>query len=839
MPEGTAGLQRTLTREFISRRRLTVPAVFFRPSTGEPSARDALAEAMEIDLEAWDEANPMNLGARLDGGWIEIAIKADGDAFAHAFFAAAEHLRVDARAAFGVRSITSILLSIEDPTTIEPHLWPRGGKDRHGHWVETRVTASSPATKSAKALPRFSKPLPGSILPEGVVQWRPKGRAAALTVDLGVEDLEPRAITTTNMDAVCRAVAYATLAYWVRTYLDGMPTWDQILTRRVGGWIARLVREGAAINAPDKNLGAACWAPIDNAEHALDLIEFLKTLGADAELKLAYERSERALAHNPDAPIAGWKAIEETFGQNGMAAIRRAMKAGTDISLLEQMSERYVLDLSSGGYIDREAIPKGLKYEYSHDELVRSHENQCIFVGKKKINSFRLYAASPLRTDVAKSDMFPGSEPGAILRHSPVHGVMSDALDWQPEEYRVLNIYRGFAIKPAATINQALMTRIIGMLDKMLGLLTRDNLQQIDWLKKFIAWTIQHPDKKQQVAPIIIGGQGIGKSVFADNLMQALFGELAGNGTGAALSNNNFLITPFIGKLIVFIDEIKLEGAAATNEIKKIIRQSRISGEVKFEHQRDYYIPARVILAANHTDIGLSPEDAVDRAMFFITAWTAENKGMTDTEFLQWTVGLKPFYGELVEVLERVEVRQHLMRYFRDYPCTREELEDLTHSSRNDERVIKSTMSKSREIARALVADGRILAGADITAWFNIHQLRAAILREDGQKSRVEASSVMMEFERAGLIEPAREGGGGYFRFKWGYGKTLQKMGEAHNLKLEAAWETGPGDYDDNPVRSNSDAPQWRGNRKKGGDNRPRPFEYGARRNPDDMDDFD
>jgi hypothetical protein len=165
------------------------------------------------------------------------------------------------------------------------------------------------------------------------------------------------------------------------------------------------------------------------------------------------------------------------------------------------------------------------------------------------------------------------------------------------------------------------------------------------------------------------------------------------------------------------------------------------------------------------------------------------------------------------------------MRYFRDYPCSREALEDLTHSSRNDEKVIRATMTKSREIARALVADGRILPGYDITAWFNLHQLRAAVLREDGQKSRIEASSVMMEFERAGLIEPAREGGsGGYFRFKWGYGKILQKISEAHDFKLEAAWETGPGDYDDNPVRSNNAAPPWRGLKKRSGDDRPRPF---------------
>ena len=163
------------------------------------------------------------------------------------------------------------------------------------------------------------------------------------------------------------------------------------------------------------------------------------------------------------------------------------------------------------------------------------------------------------------------------------------------------------------------------------------------------------------------------------------------------------------------------------------------------------------------------------------------------------------------------------MRYFRDYPCSREELEDLTHSSRNDERVIKSTMSKARELARDIAASGHIVTGNDITAWFNIQHLRAAILREDGQKSRVEASSVMMEYERAGVIEPARAEGG-YVRFKWGYGRLLQKLGEAHNLKLEPVWDVGPGDFDENPVKSMVNPPPWRGAKKRKGDDRYRPF---------------
>ena len=826
-PEETARLQRILTVQFVQKRRLNIPVIWLRANSDAPEAKDALSETLDTDIETWDGPE-RNLGARLENGYFELRIKAGGDGFAHAFFLACEHLRIDARAAFGVDRISSIILRVERQAEIEQwlHLWPKGFKDKHGHWTETTAVTSSLATKNARAVPRESKPLPGSVLPEGVVVWRPNGKAAALNVEFGLEELEPRTIAPSTIPEIIRALAYATVAYWVRTYLDGLTDWDTILTGRMGGFIARLVVEGAAINAQGKSLEGVCWSPIDSAEHALNLIAFLGRLGASADLKIAYLRGEAALARAQNAKVAGWSAIEETFGVQGKIGIRRAMKAGLDIDIIEKMSERFILDLSTGGYVDRDAIHAGLIFEKSHDELIRRHENEVVMVGRKRYNAFRLYAASSLRTDVAKSDMYPGREPGAILRVSPVYGLLSD-VDWQADEYRALNTYRGFTIKPVGVVDPGVMAKVISMLDRMLGLLTRDNTSQMAWLKKFIAWTIQHPEIKQQVAPVIIGGQGIGKSLFGVNLMRALFGSLAGTATASALSDNNFSITPFIGKLMSFVDEVRLESVGAINEIKKIVRQITISGQVKFGHQQDYEIYSRLILAANQTDIGLTPEDAADRALYFIVSYTAENMHLSARHFQEWAQGLKPFYSEFVTALETVPVRQHLMSYFRSLECNREELEDLTTSSRDDENVIKSTMSKAREVARRIAAEGRILAGNDLTAWFTFHHLRSAVLREDGQRSRVEPEAVLKEFESAGVLEPAREGRGGYFKFKWGYGKTLQEMGKAHNLELLPVWPTGPGDFDDNPIMSPVNPPPWRGNPK--GDNRRRPFEPGER----------
>jgi hypothetical protein len=369
------------------------------------------------------------------------------------------------------------------------------------------------------------------------------------------------------------------------------------------------------------------------------------------------------------------------------------------------------------------------------------------------------------------------------------------------------------------------MVAAISMVDRMFGLLTRDNDAQMMWLKKFIAWIIQHPEIKQQVCPILVGGQGIGKSRFGISFMSALFQEMAGQAKAGSLDDDKFLVTPFRGKLITFVDEVRMESVGAINIIKNLVREDKISGQIKFGHQRDYYIPSRLILATNSPDIGLTPEDAADRAFFFIMSHTPQNMHKTDNEFLAWTGTLKPFYDTVLANLQSVPFKQHLMRYFMDIAVERAELEDLSLSSRDDENVVRATMSKSREVARAIVADARVIQGMDISAWFSPVQLRDAIKRVDGSRTKVEASAVLLEFERAGVIEMAR---GDLRKFKFKYGKLLQKMGEAHNLEIAPNWNFRPDDFADNDVVSPSGGEPWRGN-KQGQQ------AHGKRYDPDDI----
>ena len=583
--------------------------------------------------------------------------------------------------------------------------------------------------------------------------WRPWGKPPADIIELGVEDLEHRALAATNMESICRGIAYATLLYWIEVNLDGLTEWDASLVRIIAGWLAKIVPEGAAINAQGKSLEGICWSPIDSPATAGQLVAFLQEHGhAPKEIGVNFIHAAGQLERDPMAHVPGWSSLEDALGVQAKMGVRRAFRAGLDLDMIEMLAERYVYDETSHHYLDRESLIQELHFEHSKDDLASKWDNEPFFINGKRHNPFRIYAGSQLRTDVKRREFFPGDEPGALLRFSPLHGVVVGE-DKHGDEYRTLNVFPGFKIKPIATPDPVIMATAISMLDKMLGLLTQDNDAQMRWLKQFVAWIAQHPEIKPQVCPIIIGGQGIGKSLFGDTLMRALFGSMAGMADAGALSDNKFLITPFVGKLITFIDEVRLESPAAINVIKKLIRQDYVSGQMKYGHQHDYYIPSRLLIASNQIDIGLTPLDAADRAFFFIMSWTAKKKGMSDAEFLVWALGLKPFYADFIERLGHVTFRQHLMRYFVEFEVTRAELEDLKHSSRNDEEIVRQFSSEARNMAREMVADARILPHRDITAWFSVANVREAIRRiENSKYTKMQAGDVMAEFENAGVL---------------------------------------------------------------------------------------
>ena len=103
-------IQRLLTTEFIKKKRLNIPAIWLKADGIEPSAADAVADTLSTDLNDWTDER--NMGVRLIDGHLELQIRAPDDVWAGCLFEACKYLVIDARASWGVNSVTSSILRI-------------------------------------------------------------------------------------------------------------------------------------------------------------------------------------------------------------------------------------------------------------------------------------------------------------------------------------------------------------------------------------------------------------------------------------------------------------------------------------------------------------------------------------------------------------------------------------------------------------------------------------------------------------------------------------------------------------------------------------------------------
>jgi hypothetical protein len=394
--------------------------------------------------------------------------------------------------------------------------------------------------------------------------------------------------------------------------------------------------------------------------------------------------------------------------------------------------------------------------------------------------------------------------------------VLSDDDDDDPTALAVFNTWRGWPVKLPDKVDPELLARIVVHLDKILGLLTRDNPAQIEWVKKWLAWTFQHPGEKQQIAWVVIGEQGIGKSWFGNTFMKEMMGPLWGSASPKVV-DTDFSVEPFINKMFTFIDEAKFHSESGVDEIKKLIRGIDVPGAEKFQSARNYRLFSRLMFASNRYDLGIGQANTRDRALFFTRAYDREFKEMNELQFREWAETLKPWFTEYTALMDRKDVREHYMHYFMTMPVTKEEVETIRHSSSTDAQIVLSNMTWSRRIAKYIIEDGRIHEDLDLTYPFTVSDLNKRVTEvslELGLRN-VQGARVLAEFEQAGVIEKVTLGGQRKLRFINKLGTTTDLFGAAISATLEPRFEFDKdADYGKNDCDGTT-RPMWRGS--KGG----------------------
>lgn len=800
--------QRAITAR-VNSQLIQVGAVFLKMSGKNPIDDDwADRNHMDTNLQDWID-NPEyelhNVGFNLQLGWMDIDIDADDPVFNECMVAALDFNGVDTRFRFGRRSVgypTHVLVQLNEEeaknfdvlSRFEPKEFRINGKRYHTQLrsYPTNIVEKKNADKQAK-----QTVMPGSVYlhkkNEGeydVSVWYNKDGAIADNVRQ-IAQTTPR---RTSFNQVVRAIAFASLLYVVKDYwIEGQ---RQLTATKVAGWLARIVKDGQAMNNHEV-ISADVFCPVDTDEIAEGLIQFICNFVGDDEAAMrirTYRDAVGKLDRNPDAKIPGWPAMEALFGPAHVMALRATFTPGSDVSILTKLAERYAYDETDGLYIDRDR--HGDNFEvYSHEpaQLERRHIDDVVLIAGKPRKAFGVFETSKMRTKVGARNLYPDMGPGAIFRVNRQGEVLND--DDEDRGISVFNTWRGWPILPVESVNPEIMEKCIAHLDKLLGYLTSDNPNQIHWAKQWFAWTMQNPGIKQQIAWVVVGGQGVGKSFFGNTFAQALLGTLWGTAS-ASIIDSKFNIGPFVDKMFVFVDEVKFHNESGTDEVKKLIRNVDTPGQLKYGEGQNFKIYARMMFASNTFDMAIGQKSVIDRALFYTKAYSGSYMGLTDPKFREWTETLKPWFSEFNDFLQSMEVKRHYVHYFMNLPVTKSEVESIKYSSSQDDEITSANMRPSRRIAKYILEDCSIIDGCSIEAPFTMAALGEKIEQVANVMHirPVRTDLVLAEFKEAGLLRT----GMGAHTFAYKCETLIDLFSEAISVKLEKRWDFDEDDRGEN-----------------------------------------
>jgi hypothetical protein len=824
--ESILNQQRAITKH-VNDNFIQVGAVFLKTSDKSPfDSKWYESQFHDTDLQQWiDDADARltNAGFNLQLGWMDIDIDSDDPEFNHCILSAMDHLKLDTRFKFGrasMKAATHVMVQLgedesanwEDLSKRQPQAFRLGNGKFHADLrsFPTGITAQNVA-KSAK-----QTVMPGSIYKSktednlyDISVWYNKYNSPAT----GMGEIASTTPHRVSFNEVVRAVAFGTMAYLLRD------KWDkgtrQESAHKVSGWLARISREGAAINN-NEAISADVFCPVDTDETAASLMEFIcEHMGDDEKhmrVRAFYDACDK-LDRNPDAKIPGWPTIEKFLGADGALALRAVFMPGSDVSLLTAFAERYLYDESDNQYLDRVRFYSAGRYIHEGHELERRHKGDIIRIGGKPKEAFKIFESSTLRKRIGGRNLYPDLGPGGVFRITNIGEVIPDD-DENQTALAMFNTWRGWPISVPERVDAGTLQKCEEYLDKLLGYLTRNNANQTLWLKQWIAWIIQHPGTKQQVAPVIVGGQGVGKSFLGNNFMQALFHGLWGSASPKLL-DGAFSIEPFVDKMFVFMDEARFKGDSGTEEIKKLIRNVDVSGSEKYQSARNYRIHARLMFASNRLDMNIGQQNVQDRALFYIKAYDKDFLSLSENDFRKWAAALKPWFIELDRWINSRAVMEHYMFLFVNMPVSKIDVESIDYSSSNDSDIISSNMSWSRRVAKYIIEDGRIHEDLDITfPWSpaDLNRRVVEVCRELGMQP-INGTRVLTEYKDAGILETHVEDGRNYLRFTDRIGTIHDKFGAAISVLMEPRFQFAPADYGKNECTM-KDRPLWKGKKE-------------------------
>ena len=804
--------QKTITKQ-INAHFIQVGAVYCQPASKNPiDPKWTELVKGDVNLQSWIDdpgIEKLNVGFNLQNGWLDIDIDSPSPEFRHLVGHGLSFVGVDTRFAFGRRSAgspshffvqlneTDAALFSDSLCRFEPKPFKVDGQHYH-----TQLRSVTPTQFNARE--GRQTVMPGSLYVSKTdmsydpsVWWTPEGKIATSINGIAVTTSRKVEFADVVRGVVFGAVAWMFKPHWVTGTRQATAT-------RITGWLARMVQYAEGLQEHEK-LAHVVHCVIDSDRTAEMLLDFICQMNGDEERRMrirAYYDAVGKIRRNPDAKIPGWPGIHELLGPELTHALRVILIPGTDVSPLTKLIDRYIFCEIDNKYIDLDQFRHGVSaYKYENRGLQDRHKPEVIMIAEKPgkpakpVEAFKMFMSSKLRRSVSRDQFLPQELPGEIVEKD---GIL------------MFNSWSGWPHSPVMAVDPIVMEECDKRLRIMLGYLTRDNESQIDYIIKWLAYTLQYPGIKQQMSLSIVGGQGIGKTFFCGVFLRAIFGKLLGELESKDI-NSDFHVRPFIEKIIVFADEAKFR-RDDVETIRKLIRNASMSGQLKFQDTREYDNFARLVFLSNNATTNITQRDVRDRALFQIHAVDARFMDKTDDEFEEWTETIKPFYEEFAEFLENELNLRHYMHMFMNIPVTRIELESLKFSSVNDQEFLLANASFARKIIIGILESGWIIdKSVAIEMPFTPENLRLRILEECKAQNipdTTTTNAVYTEMKKLGLTADYRDtavpGSPRFQKFYKKWGDTIKTFEKATKISIMPYRELEDEDYGWNEANSRS-----------------------------------
>lgn len=200
----------------------------------------------------------------------------------------------------------------------------------------------------------------------------------------------------------------------------------------------------------------------------------------------------------------------------------------------------------------------------------------------------------------------------------------------RPNDGRAYNLWRGFGVEPAPG-DWALMEAHIS------DILANGNPEHASYITRFAAWCFQNPATPPRAALVFQGGEGVGKGVFAQALMEA-FGH-----HGLHVRSMSQVTGRFNSHLrhccLLYADEAEATNAREEGALKGLITERTIACEGKGKDLIQVDNHVHLVMASNENWVVPAGKDSRRFAVFRVSAARQRDKAYFDALVAQMRNG--------------------------------------------------------------------------------------------------------------------------------------------------------------------------------------------------------